>query len=119
MKKWGVDVNQFWPMSGSDIIIRDSTPDDNGEGNILMIVGMNQVNPDIKAGISEEDAYLIAAAPELLTACENALRDIQKINAEMIADGKNGYILMENELNNAINIAYGRYDVLNIQSASN
>lgn len=53
------------------------------------------------------DANLIAAAPELLIACENALRDIHKLNAQMIAEGKHGYVLMENELNNAINKAYG------------
>jgi hypothetical protein len=53
------------------------------------------------------DADLIAAAPELLIACENALRDIYKLNAQLIAEGKHGYILMENELNSAINKAYG------------
>jgi hypothetical protein len=39
---------------------------------------------------------------ELLEACKNALRDIQKLNKELISEGKHGYVLMENELNEAI-----------------
>jgi hypothetical protein len=51
------------------------------------------------------DADLIAAAPELLIACKNALTDIRRLNVQLIAEGKQGYVLMENELNNAINKA--------------
>jgi len=56
----------------------------------------------------EGNAKLIAAAPTLLTACENALRDIQKLNKDLIAEGKHGYILMENELFDAINKALNK-----------
>lgn len=55
--------------------------------------------------VSKANGKLIAAAPVLLEACKNALRDIQKINKELIEEGKHGYILMENELNDVINKA--------------
>jgi len=51
---------------------------------------------------TKEDAVLIAAAPELLIACVNALRDVVSINSRLIAGGEHGYILMENELRDAI-----------------
>ena len=38
----------------------------------------------------------------MLTACKNSLRDIQKLNKQLIAEGKHGYVLMENELNDVI-----------------
>lgn len=50
----------------------------------------------------EANAKLIAAAPELLKACINSLKDVQKLNKELIKEGKHGYVLMENELNDAI-----------------
>jgi predicted regulator of Ras-like GTPase activity (Roadblock/LC7/MglB family) len=50
----------------------------------------------------EANAKLIAAAPELLEACINSLVDIKRLNKQLIIEGKHGYILMENELNNAI-----------------
>lgn len=54
-----------------------------------------------------ENGKLIASAPELLKACQNALRDIQKLNKQLIEEGKHGYILMENELNDVINLVVG------------
>jgi len=54
-----------------------------------------------------ENGKLIASAPELLKACQNALKDIQKLNKQLIEEGKHGYILMENELNDVINLAVG------------
>ena len=50
----------------------------------------------------EANAKLIAAAPDLLEACQNALNDIKKLNIQLISEGKHGYVLMENELNAAI-----------------
>lgn len=61
----------------------------------------------VTATYREGNAKLIASAPELLKACENALKAVQKLNAQLIAEGKHGYILMENELNDAINSAVG------------
>jgi len=60
-------------------------------------------DPKLKEG--KANAKLIAAAPELLAACQNALKDVQKLNKQLIEQGHHGYILMENELNNAINKA--------------
>lgn len=55
--------------------------------------------------IRMSDAKLICAAPELLKACKNALKDVQKINKQLTEEGKHGYVLMENELLQAINMA--------------
>jgi len=55
----------------------------------------------------EGNARLIASAPELLKACQNALKDVQKLNKQLIEEGKHGYVLMENELNEAIKLALG------------
>lgn len=54
-----------------------------------------------------DNGYLIASAPNLLKACQNALKDIQKLNKQLIEEGKHGYVLMENELNEAIKLALG------------
>ena len=55
----------------------------------------------------EANSKLIAAAPNLLEACQNALNDIEKLNIQLISEGKHGYVLMENELNAAIIKAVG------------
>jgi hypothetical protein len=54
-----------------------------------------------------ENGHLIASSPELLNACQNALKDVQKLNKQLIEEGNHGYILMENELNEAIKLALG------------
>lgn len=53
----------------------------------------------------EGNARLIASAPELLKACQNALKDVQKINKQLIEEGKHAYVLMETELKEAIKLA--------------
>ena len=48
------------------------------------------------------NAKLIAAAPDLLSACISALKDVQAINKMLIANGHHGYVLMETELDEVI-----------------
>jgi hypothetical protein len=55
----------------------------------------------------EQNLKLLFASPKLLAACQNALKDVQKLNQQLIKEGKHGYTLMENELNDAINLALG------------
>lgn len=66
--------------------------------------GFNHISTIIEA---KANAKLIASAPKLLLACQNALKDIQKLNKQLIQEGKHGYVLMENELNEAIKLALG------------
>lgn len=64
-RNWGVDCNWHEGMgnNGCDIIVRDVSKDDNGIGQRLMIIGINNVNSEIQAGLCYEDAVLIASAP--------------------------------------------------------
>ena len=48
---------------------------------------------------------LIASAPTLLLACQNALKDIRAINIQLHSEGKHGYRLMEKELSEAIKLS--------------
>jgi hypothetical protein len=75
-RTWFVDVNEFEPMlNGSSLIVREYNNDNNGENDGLMIIGLNEVNRNIRGGLSCDDAYLIAAAPEMLKALQNLEND--------------------------------------------
>ena len=64
LRNWGVDSNWHEGMSnGSSIIVRDVSDGDNGIGQRLMIIGIDNVNSEIEAGLCYEDAVLIASAP--------------------------------------------------------
>ena len=63
-RNWAVDCNQFEPMKRSSLIVRDCQDGDNGVGERLMIIGFNEINPDLDTkGLTYEDAELIASAP--------------------------------------------------------
>jgi hypothetical protein len=44
----------------------------------------------------------------MMCALHNALLDIRKINKQLIEEGKHGYVLMENEVQAAIDLSVGR-----------
>lgn len=63
-RNWGVDSNWHEGMgNGCNIIVRDISDGDNGIGQRLMVIGINNVNSEIQAGLCYEDAVLIASAP--------------------------------------------------------
>ncbi len=94
-----------WIVRGNKIFIENSTK---SIATIHVVKNYEDVtfNP-IEDTEAIANAKLIAAAPMLLDACQNALRDIQKLNMALGKEGKHGYDLLENELNEAINSAIG------------
>jgi hypothetical protein len=89
-KDWYIDINQFKPMlNGSQIIIRDIEADDNAESENLMIIGLNEVNKDIKGGLSMKDAELICLAPKMKFAIDSILECINNTKIITLEDIKN------------------------------
>ncbi len=78
MKKrnWFVDINEFSPMlNGSRLIIREDNNNNNGENDGLMVIGLSEVNPGIRGGLSQEDACLISAAPDMIEALKAIMNE--------------------------------------------
>lgn len=88
-KNWAVDCNQFEPMKHTSIIVRNYTDGDNGVGDKLMIVGFNEINPDLDTeGLTIEDAVLIASAPKMQYTIAEVLSLLKndKYSLELIKD---------------------------------
>ena len=80
-ENWVIDCNHFEPMlNGSNIIIRDNHDGDNGIGDKLMMVGFNQINNDIEAGIPEEFAGIICSAPKMFNAIKTIIEGVSNYN---------------------------------------
>ena len=88
---WRVDCNQWGTMPWSGWIVRTCNDGDNGESDPdgLMIVGVGDCGwddlkhnmPIIGPQLSEADACLIAAAPDLLAALKDAANELNRIRA--------------------------------------
>ncbi len=92
---WFVDCNHFDGMlNGAQTIVREVRNNNNGINDGLMIVGINQIDKNVNGGLSDDDAKLIAACPEMIDALEriiihglNAVTMIEAVNAIRKARG--------------------------------
>jgi hypothetical protein len=67
--------------------------------------GEYKVNkPNIEGGEFIDKEIVVS----MMAALHNALLDIRKINKQLIEEGKHGYVLMENEVQAAIDLSVGR-----------
>lgn len=67
--------------------------------------GKYKVNkPNIEGGEFIDKEIVVS----MMKALHNALLDIRKINKQLIEEGKHGYVLMENEVQAAIDLSVGR-----------
>ena len=102
-ENWCLDCNQFEPMPKTGTIIRDCLNDDNGVGSKLMMIGLNQINSDIKAGIPDGWASLICATPNMYNAINTVIEGINyhnKTDLDWIVktlEKSLQYVYMENE----------------------
>ncbi len=82
-------------LNGCSVIVREDNNNNNGENDGLMIIGLSEVNPYIKGGLSHDDAYLISAAPDMIEALKsimaNGLNESTFISAQKAIKKASGF----------------------------
>jgi hypothetical protein len=75
-REWFVDCNEYEGMiNGSQSVVRENNQDNNGENLGLMIIGVSEINNHSRGGLSEKDAILISACPDMLYALQSILKN--------------------------------------------
>jgi hypothetical protein len=90
-RNWFVDCNQYEGMiNGSQSIVREDNNNNDGENDGIMIVGVNQINNNARGGLSEKDATLISACPDMYNALQYILK--HGLNEKSINKAKNALL---------------------------